>query len=167
MQIKYRISLEDWREAQKLMRKSISSRRSKFADTAGIILLLMGIFIVGLCIAEVGNTWIKVGIVAALLILPRFGRIYCSRVIDQRYNENPWIQRDLVADLHDDRFEVDDGAGAKRSETWDHYDRFREGKNVFIIGGPSMIFTIISKAQMSENEQSFIRELLPRVISQN
>lgn len=76
------------------------------------------------------------------------------------------MQREFIADFHDDRFEVDDSAGARRSETWEHFDRFREGQRVFVIGGPSMLFTIISQEQMSEEEQSFVRQLLPRVISQ-
>ena len=166
MKFAYHISLEDWREAQRLMGLSLRPSRSKLARGIRTILFLIIIFILGVSVAELGNIWLKVGIVASLLILPRLGSIFFRYQIDQRYKQNPWMQREFIADLHDDRLEVDDGAGAQRSETWDHFDRFREGKRVFVIGGSSRIFTIISKAQMSEDEQSFVRQLLPRVIPQ-
>lgn len=110
------------------------------------------------------NLWLNLRplliLLVVFLLMPAFYPIFAARA----YKNNPTLHREISVDFNEERYEADDGVGAKTSMTWDYYDRFLEGKRVFVIRSLSKTFAIVSKTGMSDEEVIYIRGLLARCI---
>jgi hypothetical protein len=164
MQVRYRMSKEDYLEAQKLMRK-LASPFFRYMNWVLRAILVASVFLL-LFTALNGKSQFEsvflnlrpllVILVFYFLLFPILLPFLASRA----YRKNIFLQREITAKISEEGYEADDGAGANNSATWDHYDRFLEGKRVFIFGNPSRIFTIVSKAAMTQEEQQYFRTVL-------
>lgn len=160
MKIRYRISLEDYSEAQKLMCKLVSAY-SPVSATIILLVLCALIFLYFAYSPQSSPAWyFSLPVIAILLFYLIVCPIMRQFKVKKSYRDNPAFQRDIAAELTEERFSADDGAGATSSSTWDHFDRFLEGKRVFVFGGPSKVFTILSKATMTPDELAYVRATL-------
>lgn len=165
MTVRYRISLDDFREAQRLI--------FRLSGAYKFLLFLcfpFGIFVV----AQIGSMWhfradavrlnelwlnfrpldlIVIGIVI-------FWKIVRPMQVKRAYVRNPNLRRDLTVDFQESGFRADDGAGNRSELQWNLFNRFVEGKRVFLLRTPGNIFHIISKSGMSGDQQDMVRRLL-------
>lgn len=162
MKIRYRISSEDYQDAQKLILRFTYS----YSAVRVLAIVLFAIAILLLTYANVAmmpnsyNLWLNLRpllfLLACVLLFPLAYRFRAARA----YRRNPTLHREISADLSETGYQAEDGAGAKSSITWDFYDRFLEGKRVFVLRSLSRTFTIVSKASLSDDEIANIRTLL-------
>ena len=170
MKIRYRISPADFQEAQKLMRSRLLfpfwHTLFKWGARAGFVAVASFLIYAGLTkmpgVFNLGSntTFFLILLALYIFVLPVVLRVQAARA----YRRDPALHREISVDLNEDRYEADDGAGARTSMTWDYYDRFVEGKRVFVLRRPSRIFTIISKSGMRAGDLTEFRELLTRCV---
>jgi hypothetical protein len=169
MQVRYRISLEDFREAQALMRK-LRRHYRVFRALLFVCLAPPSLFVLTAPLLIWMNrqnpdkahaTWAAV---EPVLIVLGFVAVYWALLhplrIKRAYARNPALHREITAEINETRFTADDGAGNRTEQMWNTYDRFGEGKRIFLIGTPGNIFSIVSKSEMRESEIQELRALL-------
>lgn len=170
MKFRYSISAEDYQEAQKLIRGrlSIPLLQASLKWGSRVIFVVVAFFLVYAELTNMPGVSNLRSNVAPFLILsaiyiagfPILFRILAARA----YRRDPALHREISVDANEVCYEAEDGAGAKTSMTWNYYNRFVEGKRVFVLFRPSRICTIISKSGMNAEDVSELRALLTRCI---
>jgi len=111
------------------------------------------------------NLWSNLRPLVILLAIWVIGTPVSRRAFAARaYKRTPTLHREISADLNENRFEAEDGEGARTSMTWNNYDRVSEGKRVFVVRGVSRTFSIVFKSSMSVDEVTSVRSLLNQCV---
>ena len=166
MKIRYRISLDDFQEAHKLMRKS----QSRFRVFIVLVrLFVFGFSIMGLALiadAQLTGTpdvhvlWRNFSAFFLLSIYFLFRPWLLQINVSRLYKRDSTLHHEISTDFTDSGFETEDDAGNRAVIAWDNYDKFFEGGRVFVLRKVSRnYFVIIPKSNMSEQSVIELRSL--------
>lgn len=168
MQFRYRITLEDYFEAQRLIRRIRGLHGLVWL--LRLILILIGaasLFSLGYSYfrgpGELSATWQSVRPAVYLFCVALlFGWVVYPRQVKRSYRKNPMLQREISVNFDENRVRSDDGVGGASEFPWSHYDQFSEGSRVFVIRTTGNLFSIVSKGQMSTEEREALRSVLAK-----
>lgn len=167
MIVRYRINLEDFREAQRLIFKL--SRAYKFVL---FLCFPLGLFVLIQMVsmwqfrrdaAQLNQLWLNYRPLDVILIaILIFWKILRPIQVKRAYTRNLPLHRGLTVDFEESGFRADDGVGNRSELRWNLFDRYLEGNRVFLLRTPGNIFHIVSKSGMSSDQQEMLRGLLAR-----
>jgi hypothetical protein len=167
MQWNQRVSLEDYREAQRLM---VRMQRSLIAVlilkwVPVVFFGLAAVVLVSACLVmgnseQLHSLLLNFRPLAFLVAFYFLGHVLHFFRVRKAFERNPVMQRQTFAEIGESYLALNDGAGAQSSESWDHFNRFCEGKRVFVLGRPGRSFTILAKSAMNPDELAHIRRVL-------
>jgi hypothetical protein len=166
----YQISLSDYQEAQKLIRRlSAPWLRWLF----WLITLVYGLTLLATLLIFVSarpkfhEAFLAIRpflvYLTVLTLLPLLVRLQVNRT----YRKNPMLHRRISVNMDEEHYDAEDGEGAQSTSPWTYFYRFAEGKRVFVIGNRSKVYLIISKSNMTEVETSQAREILSKAVRRN
>lgn len=170
MKILYRISPADYQEAQRLIRRLSLPIPHLLAFIKWMAALLFAALVILLLFAKFRNTrafnelWTNVRPFLVLLLVVMVTPILLRITAARTYKRNAILHRNISVELNEAGYEAEDGLGARTALTWDYFDRFLEGKRVFVLRSLSKVFTIVSKSSMSAEDLTEFRALLMRRI---
>jgi uncharacterized integral membrane protein len=159
----YRISLEDYQEAQRLIRKLFAPWLRWIWWAAVALWVLISLFMLYANTQgpeKLHAAWRNQLPLVVILAIYFLSQLLIRFQVKRSYKRNSALHREISVDIDEQRFEADDGAGAKSISPWDHYDRFLEGKRVFVFSGPSKICLIVSKSNMTTEQATYVRHVL-------
>jgi energy-coupling factor transporter transmembrane protein EcfT len=166
----YQISLSDYQEAQKLIRR-LAAPWSRWLRGLALfvygLMLLATLLIFVLARPKFHDAFLAIRpmlvFLTILILLPLLTRFQASRA----YRKNPMIRRRISVSMDEEHYQAEDGEGTKSISPWSNFDRFAEGKRVFVIGSRSKIYSIISKSQMTDIDTAQVREVLSKAVPRN
>jgi hypothetical protein len=123
MQLRYRVTLEDYREAHKLMCGLVRSPLTKVMRWTGTALFTA--VMIGTLLYEYSRVpgspedrtfGLIVMVAVAVIALSAALRWFSARSVDRAYARDPVWQREFTADFDDQAVSFDDGLGATSSD---------------------------------------------------
>jgi uncharacterized membrane protein YbhN (UPF0104 family) len=167
MQLRYRISLDDYLEAQRLIWSLRFRRTTVWGIRAFLGLVAMVLIIPWLLLPwsarpnQIQILWQNdspiLTILAALLAYFLLIRPWTIR---RAYLRNPDVRREINAEVDSTGLRAADDAGNRSEIVWSHFNRFTEGRRTFVLGTPGNIFHIVSKSGMDADGQLQFRQIL-------
>jgi hypothetical protein len=166
----YQITLGDYQEAQKLIRR-LSAPWLRWLWW--LALLVYGLTLLATLLIFVSDRPKFHDVLVAIrpifvcltifTLLPLLMRVQASI----SYRNNPMLRRKISVSMDEEHYEADDGEGAKSISPWANFHQFAEGKHVFVIGNRSKIYLIVSKSKLTDVETSQVREILSKAVRRN
>ncbi len=165
MHIDYTISEKDFASAQGLAIKQMKPLGGRlilqWLPTFG--LLLLG-FVLYTGFKQGFSTSLAPGLFVPLFFLSLW--FTTKQTIRKSYAKSTNMHGQLILDIDDDGLHFQ-GPTFNSQVTWNHYSRFCEDKDSFVIFQNPSIFNIIPKRCLSEEQTPVLRELFTRHIVKN
>jgi hypothetical protein len=171
MQLRYRISLEDYREAQRLIWRIRFHRRTVWGFRIFLGMVVLVLIAPWLMLPwsarpnQVQILWqndLPLLIILAALLAYFF--LLRPWTVRRSYFRNPELRREIHAAVDSAGLRAADDAGNRSEIVWSHFNRFTEGRRTFVLGTPGNIFHIVPKSGMDADGQQQFRQILAACI---
>jgi len=161
MQIRYRISFDDYVEAQRTHRKVSKGERWAIWIMLGTVLLLVGLAVFVSIMKRTAFThmwWFPLGY-GILVGVFLYGRPFWARKFRGIRN----LQREFQMEISDDKLAVSSDV-AHGEMKWEGFTKWTETKNLFLLYSQPSLFNIVPKRSFTSGGIEEFRDILSRKV---